>query len=210
MYTPGLEACRNDLYTAEEDLRKKYPDALAEKVMRVRAMHQWMLSNPAAKDALFISEVTSRFGVSKPTAYSDLEIIKTLLPLLDKSTKEFHRWRFTEMILRTYEIAEIRKDVRTMEKAAATYAKFLGIDKEQAADIPVEEILVQPFVATDDPSVLGIKPVANIRERQRKLLDKYIQDVADIEDIDFEPVDVDEDSLFAPPQINADGETDIL
>lgn len=97
-----------------------------------------------------------------------------------------------------------------MEKAAATYAKFLGIDKEQAADIPVEEILVQPFVATDDPSVLGIKPVANIRERQRKLLDKYIQDVADIEDIDFEPVDVDEDALFAPPQINADGETDIL
>lgn len=196
MYESGLEACRKDLYTPEDELRAKYPAQTADKVMRIREMHQWILANPAAKDALFISEVTTRFGVTRPTAYSDLAVIKALLPLLDKSTKEFHRWRFVEMILRTFEVAEKRKDARTMERAAATYAKFTKVDAEESIDIPIDQILVQPFIATDDPSVLGIKKIPNIRERQRKLLEKYMQEVPDIQDIEFEEADINERDLF--------------
>ncbi len=137
MYDSGLEACRNDLYTDSEQLYRKYPDALARKIERVREMHQWFLSNPAAKDAVFVSECVSRFGISRPTAYSDLSIVKALLPHLSSSSKEFDRWRFRQMTLRTFEIAEARKDARSMAQAAANYARYLNIDKEDESDIPL-------------------------------------------------------------------------
>ena len=198
MYDSGLEACRNDMYTDSVELYAKYPADLARKVERVREMHQWFLANPASKDAQFISECVSRFGISRPTAYSDLSIIKALLPHLSESSKEFHRWRYIEMTLRTFEIAEARKDARTMAQAAANYAKYLNIDKEEDKDIPIDQILPQPFIATDDPSVLGISPVPNIRERMRELLEKYTKESSDIEDIEAEDVDLMEDDLFAP------------
>lgn len=204
MFPSAIDACQKDLYTAEDELRKKYPEPMADKILRIREMHQWMIANPAAKDALFISEVMSRFKVSKPTAYSDLDTLKVLLPQLSNSSKEFHKWRFFEMILRTFEIAENRKDARTMERAAATYAKYANLDKEEEIAVPVDQLLIQPFVATDDPSGLGIKPVPNIRERQKKLFEKYVKEVRDIEDIEFEPVDLDEDRLFL--NNNIDGE----
>lgn len=197
MYDSGLEACRLDLYTDESELREKYPAPVADKVMRCRAMHQWILANPAAKDAMFISEDVSRHGISRPTAYSDLAVIKSILPLLAKSTREFNRWRFNEMILKTFDMAEKRKDARTMERAAATFAKMLSVDKEDQPEFPVDKMIPQPFVATDDPSVLGIRPIANIRQRQRELLDKYRKETADIEDISFEEVDLRESEFFS-------------
>ncbi len=165
MYDSGLDACRCDLYTDSEDLYRKYPEALARKVERVREMHQWYLDNPASKDALFISEETSRFGISRPTAYSDLAIVKALLPHLEESSREFHTWRFIQMTLRTFEVAEGRKDARTMALAAANYAKYLNVSKEDEKQIPIDQIKPQPFIATDDPSVLGIEKLPNIRER---------------------------------------------
>ncbi|MBJ2193878.1 MAG: hypothetical protein JFT09_11220 [Muribaculaceae bacterium] len=204
MYDSGLEACRNDLYTDSEQLYRKYPDALARKIERVREMHQWFLSNPAAKDAVFVSECVSRFGISRPTAYSDLSIVKALLPHLSSSSKEFDRWRFRQMTLRTFEIAEARKDARSMAQAAANYARYLNIDKEDESDIPVDQIIPQPFVPTDDPSVLGIRQIPNIRERIRELTEKYIKEIPDIEDIEAEDADLDENNLFGPLPENPD------
>lgn len=210
MYQSGLDACRNDLYTDSVELYKKYPDDLARKIERVREMHQWFLSKPAAKDAQFITECIARFGVSKPTAYSDLNIVKTLLPHLASATKEFHRWRFQEMTLRIFEIAEARKDARSMAQAAANYAKYFNIDKEEERDIPVDTIVPIPFVPTDDPSVLGIKPLPNIRNRIKDLLDKYSKDFADIEDIEAEDVDLQEDKLFAQIENRDYGKENLL
>ena len=197
MYDSGLEACRLDLYTDERELREKYPALVADKVLRCRAMHQWFLANPSAKDALFIAEDVARHGISRPTAYSDLAIIKGLLPLLSKTSRDFNRWRFNEMILKTFEMAEKRKDARTMERAAATFAKMLSVDKEDEPEFPVDKLIPQPFVATDDPSVLGIKPIPNIRDRQRALIEKYRKETADIEDISFEEVDLREAEFFS-------------
>lgn len=165
-------------------------------------MHQWFLSNPAAKDAQFVSEDTARHSITRPTAYHDLRIVKALLPFLQNTDKEFHRWRFREMVLRTFEMAERRKDARTMERCAATYAKYETLDREDSHDIPVDQIVIQQFTATDDPSVLGIKPIPDIRAKQKKLLDRYIREseTSDILDIQYEDADLDEDILFGQKQ----------
>ena len=191
-----LEVCRVDLFTAEDELRLRYPDVIADRVLRIREEYNWFLSNPEAKDRQFVENAVSRFSISKVLAYSDLAIVKALLPHLAQASRDFHRYRYNEMILETFQMAKKRKDTKTMEKAASSYAKFNRVDLEDEQTVPYDLIVVQPFTATDDPSVLGIKPMPRLQERIQELLHKYQAENIDIEDIEFEEADIEEKSLF--------------
>lgn len=80
--------------------------------------------------------------------------------------------------------------------AASSYAKYNRVDIEDERAMPYDRIVVQPFTATDDPTVLGIKPIPNINEKIKEMLDKYRKETIDIEDIEFEEADLEEDELF--------------
>lgn len=202
-YPNALELCRSDLFTKEDELRQAYPQLLVDKVLRVRDMYNWCIANPDAKDRQFVEQELSRYDISKVVAYSDLAIVKTLLPTLATASRDFHRWRYNEMILETYQMAKKRKDTKTMEKAASSYAKYNRIDLEDEQAVPYEMIVVQPFTATSDPTVLGIKPIPNINDKIKAMLNKYRAETIDIEDITFEEADLEEESLF-PPQYKED------
>lgn len=191
-----IDVCRVDLFTAEDELRQRYPEVIVAHVLRVREEYNWFISNPDAKDRQFIENAVSRFGISKVLAYSDLAIVKAMLPHLSQASRDFHRYRYNEMILETFQMAKKRKDTKTMEKAASSYAKFnrVGLEDEQA--VPYDLIVVQPFTATDDPSVLGIKPMPRLQERIHELLQKYRAESIDIEDVEFKEADLEEKSLF--------------
>ena len=191
-----LDACRLDLFTNEEELRQKYTEAIVLKILRIREEYNWFISNPDTKDRQFVDEAISRHGIGKSQAYSDLAIIKALLPHIAQASRDFHRYRYNEMILETFQMAKKRKDTRTMEKAASSYAKFNRVDLEDEQAVPYDMIVVQPFTATDDPTVLGIKPMPRLQERIQELLHKYRAENIDIEDIEFEEADLEEDSLF--------------
>ena len=207
-----LDVCRVDLFTAEDELRQRYPEVIVARVLRVREEYNWFISNPDAKDRQFIENAVSRFGISKVLAYSDLAIVKAMLPHLSQASRDFHRYRYNEMILETFQMAKKRKDTKTMEKAASSYAKFNRVDLEDEHAVPYDLIVVQPFTATDDPSVLGIKPIPNIQERIDALLKKYQAENIDIEDIEFEEADLEENVLFPPtdPNNGTAQETNIL
>lgn len=198
----AIEVCRTDLFTKEQELRDRYPQAVVDKVLRVREMYNWFISNPDGTDREFVAELCQRHAVSKVTAYSDLAIIKTLLPTLATASRDFHRWRYNEMILATYKMAEKRKDTKTMERAASSYAKYNRVDLEDEQAVPYEMIVIQPFTATDDPRVLGIEPIPNIQDKISAMIQKYRAETIDIEDIEFEETDLELDTLFplnAPP-----------
>ena len=207
-----LDVCRVDMFTAEDELRQRYPEVIVARVLRVREEYNCFLSNPDAKDRQFIDNAVSRFGISKVLAYSDLAIVKAMLPHLSQASRDFHRYRYNEMILETFQMAKKRKDTKTMEKAASSYAKFNRVDLEDEQAVPYDLIVVQPFTATDDPTVLGIKPIPNINEKISALLKKYQAENLDIEDIEFEEADLEESSLFPPanPLDGAEEETNIL
>ena len=202
----ALELCRTDLFTKEDELRQAYPQLLVDKVLRVRDMYNWCIANPDAKDRQFVEQELSRYDISKVVAYSDLAIVKTLLPTLATASRDFHRWRYNEMILETYQMAKKRKDTKTMEKAASSYAKYNRIDLEDEQAVPYEMIVVQPFTATSDPTVLGIKPIPNINDKIKAMLNKYRAETIDIEDITFEEADLEEESLFPPQNKEDDNE----
>lgn len=205
-YPNALELCRSDLFTKEDELRQAYPQLLVDKVLRVRDMYNWCIANPDAKDRQFVEQELSRYDISKVVAYSDLAIVKTLLPTLATASRDFHRWRYNEMILETYQMAKKRKDTKTMEKAASSYAKYNRIDLEDEQAVPYEMIVVQPFTATSDPTVLGIKPIPNINDKIKAMLNKYLAETIDIEDITYEEADLEEESLFPPQNKEDDNE----
>lgn len=202
-----LDVCRVDLFTAKEELMQRYPEVIVARVMRIREEYNWFLSNPDSKDRQFIDNAVSRFGISKVLAYSDLSIVKALLPHLAQASRDFHRYRYNEMILETFQMAKKRKDTKTMEKAASSYAKYNRVDLEDEQAVPYDLIVVQPFTATNDPSVLGIKPIPNIQEKIEALLKKYQAENMDIEDVEYEEADLEEDALFGTND-NKDGETE--
>ena len=208
----ALEVCRTDLFTREDELRERYPQSVVDKVLRVREMYNWFIANPDGTDREFVNELVQRHDVSKVTAYSDLAVVKAMLPLLAAASRDFHRWRFNEMIMNTYKMAQKRKDTKTMERAAASYAKYNRVDLEDEQVMPYEMIVVQPFTATSDPSVLGIKPIPNIQRKISDMIKKYRAETIDIEDVEFEEPDLELDSLFPlnNNSQNNDGEEDLL
>ena len=191
-----LEICRIELFTAKDELQQRYADGIVERIMRIRDEYNWFLSNPDSKDRQFVEQAVSRHGVSRMQAYNDLAVVKALLPHLAQASRDFHRYRYNEMILETYQMAKKRKDTKTMEKAASSYAKYNRVDLEDEQAVPYDLIVVQPFTATDDPTVLGIKPIPNINERIHALLKKYQAENMDIEDVEFEEPDLELPSLF--------------
>lgn len=192
MFPSVIDIIPEHLFTREEELRQLYPNApVVDRLLRLRDMYNWFISNPDGKDKEFVDEEISRYGVSKVLAYDDLKVIKSVLPHITEASRDFHRWKYNEMILETYQMAKKRKDTKTMERAATSYAKFNNVNVEDEQSVPYDKIVVQPFTATSDPSVLGIKPIPNIDKKINELIEKYKAESMDIEDIEFEEADVD-------------------
>ncbi|MDE6311058.1 MAG: hypothetical protein K2L96_04485 [Muribaculaceae bacterium] len=62
-YPNAIEVCRAELFTKEVELRDRYPQALVDKVLRVREMYNWFISNPDGPDREFVAEVCQRHGI---------------------------------------------------------------------------------------------------------------------------------------------------
>lgn len=191
-----VEVCKVDLFTPLEELEAKYDAVIVAKLMRVREEYQWLLANPDAKDRQFVEEFIGRTKCSEACIYSDLAIIKQLLPALSSSSRDYHRWKANQMLMETYQMAKKRKDTKTMERAASSYAKYNRVDLEDEQVMPYDEIVVQPFTPTSDPSVLGIKPIPNIDEKIKCMIEKYRRESIDIEDVEAEDADLEQKELF--------------
>lgn len=191
MNVSALEACQEDLFSDLDVIEKKYPSDTVDKIIRVRDMYMHVMKVPSAPDADIIKTFTARYKVSRPTAYSDLAVVKSLLPSLSKESREFHRWRSREMLLETYKIAAAKMDVRTMERVASTYARIFNVEKEDEMQLPLDKIIIQPFVPVDDPTPLGIIPMKDRDKKIKQLLEEMSAANSDIIDVDFEEPDID-------------------
>ena len=190
------DIAQRDLFTAETQLRERYNEDQIAHILRLREMYSWFVASPDIKDRQLITQTLDRFHISRAEAYADLAIVKMLLPLLTSASRDFHRYRANEMLLETYRMAKARKDTKTMERAAASYAKYNRVDLEDEQTLPYDMIVVQPFTATSDPTILGLKPIPNLQQKIDKLLAKYRAETIDIEDIDYEEADLEETIYF--------------
>lgn len=202
-----IDACREDLFTSRQELEERYTEVMVKRIIRVREAYNYLLSNPTVKDKQIVDHILlAHPDIHKSSAYSDLQIVKTLLPSINQQSRDFHRWRYNEMILETYEMAKRHKDMKTMERAATSYAKNNRVDLEDEMTMPFELIVPQPFIPTMDVTVLGLKPMPNAYEAIDKLTKEMCRDLPDIVDVEAEEADLEEKKLFAPLSSEEGGE----
>ena len=196
-----LELCRVHLFDDVERLKNNSLSQQAiDRILRLRAAFNLWNKYPLKKEAEIRDFIMKHSGVERTAAYEDIQILKILLGDFQETSKEFHRFRFNHMIDKAYEMAERKQDARGMATAAGHYAKYNKIDQDEAVKIPYEDIVRQTFEPTSDPTVIGIKPIPNIREKIAGMKRKYMADIA--EDITFEETDFNEEEFFADEKEN--------
>lgn len=180
------DICVKHLYDDVDKLKHLGPQVIA-RLLRIRSAYTLMNEFPSKPDREIILHIMNEGEVEKSAAYEDLRIIKDLLGSINKQSKDWHRFKFNDQIQKAYDLAEIQKNPDAMQKAMATYAKYNQLDIEDTERMPWEDIIPQMFEPTEDPTVLGIKPIPNFREKQAALKKKYEDQ---IEDVTYEEIDL--------------------
>jgi hypothetical protein len=180
------DICVQHLYDDADKLVHLAPQ-VRDRLLRIRSAYTLMNEYPSKADREIIQHIMNMSGVERSAAYEDLRIIKDLLGSINRQSKDWHRFKFNNMIQKAYNMAELKNDPDSMVKAADKYGKYNQIDKEDAERTPYEDIVVQTYEPTDDPSVIGIKRRPNIREEIAAMKKKYMDDIQDVtyEDIDI-------------------------
>lgn len=193
-----LDSCKRDLLTSEADLRRSYPPAMADRILRIREMYNYWLMNPTTRDREMRDIIMNNFGVAMSTAYEDLKVIHQLVPLISDKSREFHKARAEEMYMETFNSAREAGDVRTMASTTAAYSRYFNIDKEDDFNPNYELVKIQPFSPTLDVSVLGLRPIPDVYNHIARLTKELSREFTDIADVDYEDADLEEDRLFSP------------
>ena len=198
----NIELAQREMFTPREELLQRYDEARVAHLMRIREMYNWMIANPSERDRKFIDIFTGKFNLSQSAAYADLALVKQLVPALAPASREFYRKQVSEMLLETYNMAKARKDTKAMTMAAKELGKVNRVDLEDEKVLPYEQIVIQPFTPSSDPTIIGLKIIPNVDEVKARLKKQMSMDNPDIEDVDFEEADLEEDTLFpeAPEQ----------
>lgn len=194
-----IDVVKTDLFSPLDVIQRKYDKVTVARLIRLRAEYEWMLSNPDARDRQFVEEFLCRVDCAESQLYADLHLLKQMVPMLATANKDWHRWKTNQMLIETYQMAKKRKDTKTMAVAAAQYAKVNRVDLEDEKALPYEDIVVQPFVPTSDPTVLGIKPIPNVEQKIKDMIAKYRRESIDIEDVEYEEADVKDIEMMRVP-----------
>lgn len=192
----NIELAQREMFTPKEELLQRYDEARVAHLMRIREMYNWMIANPSERDRKFIDIFTGKFNLSQSAAYADLALVKQLVPALAPASREFYRKQVSEMLLETYNMAKARKDTKAMAMAAKELGKVNRVDLEDEKVLPYEQIVLQPFTPSSDPTIIGLKIIPNVDEVKARLKKQMSMDNPDIEDVDFEEADLEEDTLF--------------
>lgn len=197
MIPATLDVALEHLFSSTDEMQNaRIPEIIQKRILRIRDLYTFWLNYPNTKDVDIVRELRKRYGISQNIAYQDLRIIKTLLGEINKSSRDFYRYKFNKMIERAYEVADRKGDAKAMAAASAVYGKFNKLDKEDPQDLGYDKIIPQNFEITDDPSILGYKKIPNVKERINKIINEMGQD---IQDVQYEEVEFNEEDIFKLP-----------
>lgn len=189
MRNKTLELCKKYLFE-NKDRMPAVPPTTRERIIRIRSAYTLWIEFPRKKPREIALYLMQEYNIEKSMAYDDLRMVQDVMGNINRASKDWHLYRFNQMVEKAYEIAEKKGDSDAMTKAAAAYGRYNQLDKEDPSEFPWEEIKPQSFIITSDPSVIGIKPIPNLKEKIARLYEKYKEDITIIEDVTYEDVDM--------------------
>lgn len=173
-----IDIYADNLMLPEEEMKaKRIAPEIIQRVVRLRDLYNYMLRHPLKKDKEYTdylrSVYTNKDGkqLSLRKAYEDIEIIHAVIGNLQMCTKEWHRWRFNNMIMEGYAIAVRKEDATAIAKLAQQYGKYNQLDKNDEVDRGSADM--PHIVFTFDVSSMGYTPIKNVYALIDKLNAQY-------------------------------------
>lgn len=176
------------------------PDVTIKHLIRLRDIYNFWLNFPSKRDRDIVAELRQRHGLGETAARDDLRLVKVLLGDMARTTKDYHRYRFNEMIQRAYDKADKQNNPRDMVAAAAQYARYNQLDKDDERANIIDRVVPIILSFTDDPEVIGITRMPNFREKIKAVKERYWTD--QVKDVEFEEIDANLDEIFKPKQLS--------
>ena len=144
--------------------------------LRYRAGFTAWLEDPTITDKQMATFLMNTFGIVKQTAYSDVSSIKRLVGNVQNASKEFHRYTVIKMLKEAFLVAKHKHNPIAMAMAADKLAKATQLDKIDM-EVPDWNTIIPPaFEPSSDVRLIGLKPMADLQQRIKKLKQKYISD----------------------------------
>ena len=175
------------MLTEDEMQAKNVAPQTIRRIIRLRDIYNYMLRNPLKKDRDYIDYIQANYKdetgkpLSKRKAYEDIEILHSIVGSLQMCSKEWHRWRFNNMIMEGYAIALRKEDGMAIARLAGMYGKYNQLDKNDDLDKGYSEIPHIQF--TFNVADMGFKPIPNVRKVIEELVARYshskLQDIAE-------------------------------
>lgn len=188
-----IDIYADNLMLPEEEMKaKRIAPEIIQRVVRLRDLYNYMLRHPLKKDKEYTDYIRSVYTnqdgkqLSLRKAYEDIEIIHAVIGNLQMCTKEWHRWRFNNMIMEGYAIAVRKEDATAIAKLAQQYGKYNQLDKNDEVDRGSADM--PHIVFTFDVSAMGYKPIKNVYALIDKLNAQYAGK-------GFERITADEDAI---------------
>ena len=185
---PALDKYHDVLFKDFDEMEHLTP-AEQNQLKRYRFCFSQSLENPSLPDKELRDYLINEFAISQTQAYTDIQNMRVLLGNIRNAGKEWIRYLVNETLKEAIETAKAAgpKRLKELIMAADKLGKYNRLDKEDAEELPWEEILPQSIEPTTDPTVLKIKPLENKEEEIRKMYEKYKGEI-EIEDIGYEDV----------------------
>ena len=146
---------------------------------RLRDAYTHWLSNPLLSDNRMRDYLMATHQVSTSQAYRDITLIKMLFGSVQASNKEQMRYKANYLYDAAAAAAMAGNDAKakSLTKIADGIVRNNRLEEQEGEDYPWEEIVPADISLTVDPSVIGIEPIPNVREKAAKLLKAYTEDI---------------------------------
>lgn len=171
----------------DSELRElRVAESVLGRLRRIRGLYAYWLQFPSKLDNDLVQYDIAMFKVSRTSAYDDLHLVKVLLGNLQQTTKEFMRWKINKSIEEDIAAARRAGDFRSVAALTKVMVQNNRTDKDDEPDLEFDKIVPQNFEPTDDPTVLGIERVPDLRGRIRALYKRYSNTM--VQDAEYEEI----------------------
>lgn len=157
----------------DELFERRIAQTVIERIHRLRGLYAYWLHFPQKFDQDIVQYDMAMFKVGKSQAYDDLHLVRLILGNLQQASKDFMRWKINQDLEQDLKAARRAGDHRSVAAIEKNRIINNRTDKEDELELEFDKIIPQQFVPVDDPTVLGIKKLPDLRNRIRMLVKKY-------------------------------------
>lgn len=157
----------------DELFERRIAQTVIERIHRLRGLYAYWLQFPQKFDQDIVQYDMAMFKVGKSQAYDDLHLVRLILGNLQQASKDFMRWKINQDLEQDLKAARRAGDHRSVAAIEKNRIINNRTDKEDELELEFDKIIPQQFVPVDDPTVLGIKKLPDLRNRIRELVKKY-------------------------------------